>query len=174
MPRSPLCTNRTRTGLRLCPHRWPQTQDTVCGQYSRPINFTFPSQTLACGMKRKWLGCFSSGHSLFLKMLTFRHLASSEQWGRTGSGDTEKAEKEKNLARFQGVQKEKTQPDGKQRAKVEREAAGLLKKMTKWEKRGEKTRLKYKVTEDEWINKTTVWENQFHHHGSCKNKPLIA
>ena len=36
----------------------------------------------------------------FLKMLTFRHSASSEQWGRTGSGDTEKAEKEKNLARF--------------------------------------------------------------------------
>ena len=43
----------------------------------------------------------------FLKMLTFRHSASSEQWGRTGSGDTEKAEKEKNLARFQGVQKRK-------------------------------------------------------------------
>ena len=36
MPRSPLCTNRTRTGLRLRPHRRPQTQDTVCGQYSRP------------------------------------------------------------------------------------------------------------------------------------------
>ena len=72
----------------------------------------------------------------FLKMLTFRHSASSEQWGRTGSGDTEKTEREKNLARFQGVQKRKKQPDGKQRAKVEREATGLKRKekMTKWEK----------------------------------------
>ena len=70
----------------------------------------------------------------FLKMLTFRHSASSEQWGRTGSGDTEKAEKEKNLARFQGVRKRKKQPDGEQRAKVEREATGLKRKekMTKW------------------------------------------
>ena len=40
-------------------------------------------------------------------MLTFRHSASSEQWGRTGSGDTEKTEKEKTLARFQGVQNRK-------------------------------------------------------------------
>ena len=47
---------------------------------------------------------------LYLKILTFCHSASSEQWGRTGSGDTEKTAKEKNLARFQGVQK-KTQPD---------------------------------------------------------------
>ena len=69
-------------------------------------------------------------------MLTFRHSASSEQWGRTGSGDTEKAEIEKNLARFQEVQKRKKQPDGKQRAKVEREATGLKRKekMTTWEK----------------------------------------
>ena len=48
--------------------------------------------------------CFEKS---FLKILTFRHSASSEKWGRTGSGDTEKTRKEKNLARFQGVQKKK-------------------------------------------------------------------
>ena len=32
------------------------------------------------------------------------------------------------MARFQGVQKRKKQPDGKQRAKVEREATGLKRK----------------------------------------------
>ena len=42
-------------------------------------------------------------------------------------------------------------------------------------KKGEKKeKTEIQVTEDEWVNKTTVWENQFHHHGSCKNKPLIA
>ena len=75
----------------------------------------------------------------FLKMLTFRHSASSEQWGRTGSGDTEKAEKEKNLARFQGVRKRKKQPDGEQRAKVEREATGMKRK-EKNDKMGKRVR----------------------------------
>ena len=104
-------------------------------------------------MKRFQLRRLRRSHLNRLEMLTFRHLASSEQLGRTGSGDREKAEKGKNLARFQGVQKEKKQkkqPCGKQRAKVERKAAGLKKVMTKWEKGGEKKkRLKYRVTEDE-------------------------
>ena len=30
------------------------------------------------------------------------------------------------------------------------------------------------LTEDEWVNKARMWENLFHLHGSCKNKPLIA
>ena len=41
-------------------------------------------------------------------MLTFRHSASSEQWGRTGSGDTEKAEKEKTWQGSKEYKKKKT------------------------------------------------------------------
>ena len=76
-------------------------------------------------------------------MLTFRHSASSEQWGRTGSGDTEKAEKEKTLARFKGVQKRKKDSQIENRGlewKERRQDWKESDKMRKKDKKGVKIR----------------------------------
>ena len=101
----------------------------------------------------------------------FRAVGKNREWGYRKGREREE------LGKVPRSTKKKKNSQMENRGLKWKERRQEWKEKKKWQngKKGEKKkRLKYKVTEDKRVNKTTVWENQFHHHGSCKNKPLFA